>query len=352
MNATTYRATVLTGKGGPEMLELREFPVPEPDQGEVRVRVRACGLGSTEVGMMRRGSYPFAPKVPFAPGYDVVGVIDAIGPGLVDSPLSPRIGQRVAALSVYGGFGEVLVRPAAEFVPVPAGLDDAEAVALVLNYVTAWQMIERVAKSKPGELALVTGANGGVGTALLDLLRLRGVHAIGAASPARRVLVESYGATWVDSRGHSMDGAEGPSLVAAVRRIAPAGVDAAFDAIGGRGSAACLGATRRGGALVGYGWMGTAVDGKISTKLTLLTLWTVLLKAPLSQRRGNFYGITGLYRSDPRPFREDLAALFGMLGRGEIKPRIAARLPLLEARRGVEMLERGGLEGKIVLLSE
>ncbi len=335
----TFRATVLTGKGGIERLETRDFPLPEPGRGEARVRVRACGLGSTEVGTMRRGSYPFAPRPPFVPGYDVIGEVEAVGGG-VDPSL---VGGRVALLSIYGGFGEVLVRRAEELVPVPAGLEDAEAVALVLNYATAYQMIERVAKIEAGQLALVTGANGGVGTALLELLRLRGVRVIAAASASRRGFVESYDATWIPSRRAPLD------LLA--REIAPGGVDAAFDAIGGACSAQCVRATRRGGTVVGYGWMGTAADGKISAALSILTLWSVLAGAALRGRRGVFYGITGLYKMDPRPFREDLAKLFALLARGEIRPRIAARLPLLEASRGIAMLEAGGIEGKIVLLA-
>jgi len=335
----TFRATVLTGAGGPEKLELRDFPVPEPGRGEIRVRVLACGLGSTEVGTMRRGSYPFAPKVPFIPGYDIVGRVEALGEGV--SGLA--IGERVAALVVYGGFGEVLVRSAEEFIPVPEGLDAAEVTALILNYVSAWQMIERIAKPLPGQVALVTGANGGVGAALLELLRRKGLRTLGLASAARRDFVESLGATWVESRRLPM--------VEALCLVAPEGVDVVFDAIGGATSVECLRATRRGGSLIGYGWMGTARGGRISTGLTLKTLWTVLATAPLSGRRGAFYGITALYRRDPKPFREDFASLLALLKAGELLPRIAATLPLLEARRGIEMLEAGGLEGKLVLLA-
>ena len=335
----TFKATVLTGAGGVEKLELREFPIREPGKGEVRVRIRACGLGSTDVGTMRRGSYPFAPKVPFIPGYDIVGEVEALGTNVA----SLAIGQRVAALSVYGGFGELLVRGADQFVPVPEALDDAEAVCLVLNYVTALQLMERVARTEVGSLALVTGASGGVGTALLELLRLHGVRTIGAASPARRGIVESYGAAWIPSRDIPID--------EEVRALAPEGVDVAFDAIGGRLSIECVRATRRGGKVVGYGWMGTAKNGKISAGLSLLTLWSVLVGAPIRGRHGSFYGISALYGRNPRPFREDLSRLFGMLERGEIKPRIAARLPLLEARRGMKMLEAGGIEGKIVLVA-
>ena len=336
--AVTYRATVLTGKGGPEVLQVKELPLPEPGPGEVRVRVRASGVGSTDI-IMRRGSYMYAPKIPFVPGYEVVGDVEALGAGVQ----TLRPGQRVAALAVYGGYGEVVVRRADEFVLVPDGLDDAEVVALILNYVTAFQMIERVAKPQGGQIALVTGANGGVGTALLELLRLRGVRTIGAASPSRHDLIRSYGGTPIPSRGAPID--------VAVHNVAPDGVDVAFDVVGGRGTAGCIRATKRGGMIVGYGFVGTMVNGRQKTSLVFLTLWSVLVGTWLAGRRGAFYGITALHRRDPRPFREDLAKLFELLGRRQIKPRIAARLPLLEARRANEMLEAGGLEGKIVLLA-
>jgi len=333
----TYRATVLTGKGGPEVLQVKELPLPEPGPGEVRVRVRASGVGSTDI-IMRRGSYMYAPKIPFVPGYEVVGNVEALGTGV-----QMRLGQRVAALAVYGGYGEVAVRRAEEFVPVPDGLDDADVVALILNYVTAFQMIERLAKPRSGQVALVTGANGGVGTALLELLRLRGVKTIGAASPIRHDLIRSYGGMPIPSRGVPID--------VSVHSIAPEGVDIAFDVIGGHGTAECIRATRRGGMIVGYGFMGTMKNGKQQTGLVFLTLWSALVGSRLAGRRGAFYGITALHRRNPQPFLEDLQRLFDLLARGQIKPRIAARLPLLEARRANEMLEAGGLEGKIVLLA-
>jgi NADPH:quinone reductase len=335
---TTYRATVLTGKGGPEVLEVRELALPEPGPGEVRVRVRASGVGSTDV-IMRRGSYPYAPKIPFAPGYEVIGDVEALGTGVQ----TLRLGQRVAALTVYGGYGEVVVRRAEEFIPVPDGLEDADVVALILNYVVAFQMIERVAKPQSGQLALVTGANGGVGTALLELLRLRGVKTIGAASPSKHDLIRSYGATPIPSRGAPID--------VSVHRIAREGVDVAFDVVGGHGTAECIRATKRGGMIVTYGFMGTMKNGKQSRRLVFLGLWSAWVGSRLVGRRGASYGITALYRKDPPPFREDLPKLFDLLASGQIKPKIAARLPLLEARRGNEMLEAGDLEGKIVLLA-
>ncbi|HEX9118132.1 MAG TPA: zinc-binding dehydrogenase, partial [Anaerolineae bacterium] len=191
--------------------------------------------------------------------------------------------------------------------------------------------------------ALVTGANGGVGTALLELLRLRGVQTIGAASPSKYDLIRSYGAVAIPGRGTPVD--------VSVHNFAPQGVDAAFDVVGGRGTAECIRATKRGGIVVGYGFMGTYQNGKQKQSLVLLTFWSTLVGARLAGRRGAFYGVTALHRRDPRPFVEDLGKLFDLLAARQIKPRIAARLPLLEARRANELLEAGGLDGKIVLLA-
>ena len=138
--AATYRAVMLTKKGGPEVLQIVELPVEPPGPG-LRVRVRAAGVGSTDL-IMLAGKYPYAPKIPFVPGYEVAGVVEAIGAGVTGF----EVGQRVAALTVYGAFAELLVREAEHFLPIPDGVSDRDAAAVILNYVTAWQMIHRVAK--------------------------------------------------------------------------------------------------------------------------------------------------------------------------------------------------------------
>jgi NADPH:quinone reductase len=326
------QAVVLTKQGGPEVLQVVEQPLPEPGPGELRVKVRATGVGATDV-TMRRGRYPYAPPIPFVPGYETVGTVDAMGEGVTGF----EVGERVAALLVYGGYATHVVRGAEQWVKVPAGLDDAEAVALILNYVTAYQMIHRVAQLRPGQRALVNAANGGVGQALLDLLRAHGVQAIGAASAARHDLVRAYGATPIEGRS--------TPLQVGVRAVGGP-VDAAFDGVGGGHASQCLASLTRGGTLVWYGFMGA------SGGLALVrTAATVFLKAPLLGRRGRFYGITMRYRRDPTPLREDLATLFGLLAEGRIKPRIAERLPLLAARQANERLEAGNIEGKVVLVA-
>jgi NADPH2:quinone reductase len=336
--AETYRAVMLTRKGGPEVLETVTLPVTEPGPGEVRIRVRAVGAGYTDA-IMRSGTYVFAPKIPFVPGYDTVGEVEALGPGVT----SLRLGQRVAGLTVWGGYAEKLIRKAEEFVPVPDGLDDAEVVALILNYVTAYQAIHRVAEVKPGQQTLVTGASGGVGSALVELLRVHGAPAIGAASTSHHDFVRGLGATPVESRGAPLD--------RLVRALVPDGVDVAFDGIGGKVVGECIGALKRGGLLTWYGFTAGVVNGKAKYGPLLRGVASVFLGAPLRGRRQKFYGITALYQKDPRPFREDLPKLFDLLAQRKIQPAIATKLPLLDGRRANEMLDKGGVRGKIVLVA-
>lgn len=329
----TMQAVMLTRKGSPEVLEVVELPMPEPGPGEVRVKVRATGVGATDI-TMRGGSYPYTPPIPFVPGYESVGIVDAVGAGVT----TLKEGDRVCALLVHGGYATHVVRGAEHWIPVPASLGDVEAVALILNYVTAYQMIHRVAKLIPGQSALVNAANGGVGQALLDLLRAHGVQAIGAAAAARHGIVRSYGATPIEGRKAALD--------TGVHAILPAGVDAAFDGVGGVQTGQSVAATRRGGIVVWYGFVGVKGLPDVARSALQVFVGTIA-----RGRRGSFYGITQLYRKNPQPLREDLPKLFALLAEKKIQPRIAQTLPLLAAREANERLEAGGIEGKLVLVA-
>ena len=325
-------AVMLTRPGGPEVLERVELPLPWPGAGELRVRVRVTGVGSTDV-TMRRSKYLYAPKIPFVPGYETVGEVDAVGSGVTGF----AVGDRVCALLVHGGYATHVVRGAEHWVKVPPGLDDGEVCALILNYVTAYQAIHRTAKLASGTTALVNSANGGVGQALLDLLRAHGVTTIGAAASAKHDLVRAYGATPIEGRSAPID--------VGVLALVPGGVDASFDGVGGEQLRQSIRATRRGGVVVWYGFMAVRGLG------VLRNFFDIFVGSRLRGRRGSFYGITALYRKDPQPLREDLPKLFALLADGKIKPRIAERLPLLDARAANERLERGGMEGKILLVA-
>ncbi len=330
----SYRAVMLTKKGGPEVLETVELPLREPAAGEARMRVLACGAGTTDV-MMRRTYYPYAPKIPFVPGYEFVGEVEAIGDGVT----AVKVGDKVCALTIHGGYAERIYRAANELVPVPAGLDDAAVVALILNYVTAYQMIHRTAKQTAGQTALVTAANGGVGQAMLELLRVASITAYGAASARSHELVRSLGGIPIEGRDAPVD--------RGLRAVRPEGVDASYDSLGSRYIGQCRRATRRGGWVVGYGVTST-FDSFLGVVATYFGLFVT---TKLAGRHSSFYGITALYRKDREPFREDLGKLFALLAAKQIAPRIAQRLPLLDGKKANELLEAGGVDGKLVLVA-
>jgi NADPH:quinone reductase-like Zn-dependent oxidoreductase len=235
--------------GGPEVLDLvEESTIPDPGPGEVRIKVLAAGTGFTDI-FIRRGRYPdYKGPLPFIPGYDIVGLVDKVGPGVA----SPREGQTVADLCVVGGYTQYAIRPAQFLVPVPDGVDPAEAVCIPLAYLTAFQMLTRYRQLAPGATILAIGASGTVGTALLDLARHFGLNAIGTCSAANMPIVESFGAKAIDYR----DG----DFVDALHKLT-AGVDAVFDAIGGAHFARSYDCLASGGLLVGYGSQ-TMADGR------------------------------------------------------------------------------------------
>ena len=206
---------VLPGVVDPEGLQLRTSPVPDPGAGQVVIRMEATGVSFAEQ-QMRRGRYYDQPPFPFVPGYDLVGIVEATGAG-ADSAL---LGQRVAVLTKVGGWASHVLVEADDVVPVPAGLDPAEAETVVVNGITAWQMLHRKARVKAGQTILVHGANGGVGSTLAQLARLAEVRVIGTASARNHDRLRDLGVIPIDYR---------TDVPAAVREIAPGGVDAVFD---------------------------------------------------------------------------------------------------------------------------
>jgi NADPH:quinone reductase-like Zn-dependent oxidoreductase len=333
-----YKSVIITKKGAPDVLKIVENPLRLPRFDEVRVKVLYTGVGFTDV-IMRYGYYAYAPKIPFAPGYEIIGIIDAVG----EKVIGVSVGQRVAALTVYGGYAEYIYLPPTELIPAPANLDAVETLSLILNYATAYQMLHRVARVQAGQTVLITGASGGVGNALLQLGKLAGLKRMyGIASEKKRALVEQLGGIPVDYRNEN--------ITEFIQSREPQGVDAVFDAIGARSAWSGYRTLRRGGILVSFG-MTTAVQHGAANNLS--TLFGFLLPGILNilpdGRRAVFYGITMLYRKDPKLFRDDLPKLFQLLTEGKIKPVISDVLPLAEAARANEMLERGEARGKLAL---
>src|SRR6201988_183847 len=157
------RQVWITPVGPPEVLELREAPDPVPKPGEVQIRVRAVGVNFADI-MARLGLYPDAPKLPAVVGYEVAGDIAAVGDGA-----SRTIGEKVFAITRFGGYSDVICVPAAQAIPLPEGMTYAEGAAIPVNYLTAYQMLVQMGSVKAGERVLVHSAAGGVGLASIDL---------------------------------------------------------------------------------------------------------------------------------------------------------------------------------------
>ena len=338
---------IVTHYGGPDALRVVEEECPEPKPVEVRVRVLAAGVSLPDI-MAREGVHPETPRVPFTPGWDLVGVVDRLGDGV--SGIEP--GQIVAAMPISGAYAEFVCLPQRELVLAPTGLDAAEAVSLILNYITAYQMLHRSAKVKPGQRVLIHGAAGGVGTALLQLGRLAGLEMYGTCSLRGAAAVSDLGGIPIDYRDQD--------FVKEIHRLTSEGVDAVFDPIGGAHIWHSRKALRTGGRVVAYGnttslrgeglasgrpgrrqrFRGTAMFG-----LYIAGGWLLP-----GRKRVVPYSIQWLKRLRPALFRQDLIALFDLLQQQKIKPLIAQRFPLVEARHAHELLGTGGVTGKIVLV--
>jgi NADPH:quinone reductase-like Zn-dependent oxidoreductase len=327
-----YKSVVATKRGGPDVLQIIENDLREPTATEARIKVLATGVGGTDINY-RYGKSPFSPKVPFAPGYEITGVVDAIGDGVT----KVAVGDRVAALTGHGGYSEMIYLGQEHLVLVPQSLDPAEVVTVVLNYVSAYQMLHRVAKVKTGDKIFINGASGGVGTALLQLGKLAGLKMFGTASQHKLDTLTNLGAIPIDYRTQD--------FVEVIRRAEPEGLDFVFEGMGGEYTDRALTVLRRSGKLVTYAaptGLGTLILGLL--KLTYFNLLP-------NGKSIEFYGITLIYMRDKKPFMEDLPQLFKLLEDGKIRPLIEAKFPLLEARKANELLESGQVTGNLVLLA-
>jgi NADPH:quinone reductase-like Zn-dependent oxidoreductase len=325
----TYRSVVCPARGTTDVLTIVENELRDPAAGEARIRVLAASVTQDDVAA-RVGNRPTLPKLPFVPGYSIIGAVDAVGEGVT----SVAPGDRVGALTQTGGYTEVITLDAATLVAVPEGLDPAEAMPLLLNYLVAYQAMHRVAKVKPGDKILIIGASGGCGTAFLDLGRLAGLTMYGVASAAKADAVRALGATPIDYRTED--------YVEVLHRLEPEGVDTVFNGMAedqfGRG----LAVLRRGGAFVHYGG-----PESMWGLIVLIAKFAALNVLPNGKRVKGY----GTHTVDIEVLKEDWRTLFKLLETGQIHPVIAGRYPILEAAAANDCLEDGGVVGNLVLLA-
>ncbi len=346
----SMKRVVVDHYGGPEVLKVVEDDDPRPGHGEVRIRVLAAGVSFTDA-LIRAGTYFGGPKPPFTPGYELVGVVEELGPGC--SRL--KKGDRVGVLTVWGADAERVCISEKFAVAVPEDLDPAEVVSLIFPYMTAYQMLHRTARVMRGETVLVHGAAGRVGVAALELGAVAGLRLIGTASTRDREVVERLGAVWIDYRNDD--------FLARVRELTDGeGVGVVLDGIGGKVSLRSFRALRKGdpitgdpgGMLIMIGAYNTMVQGRKSWRGWLewypATAITVLWGMLSARRRVSGYRIQILRIPHQDWFQEDFDVLLELLREGKIHPVVAERLPFTEARHAHELLESTAAKGKLVLV--
>jgi len=338
-HGTGCRRIVVTEHGGPEVLQVLEGDLPEPRAGEVRVKTLAAGVSAYDLMHRSSGRLPGTPHVPFTLGEDVVGVVDKLGEGVSDLETGQTVAGATWATGLGGGYAEYICLPVGELVAVPDGVDPAEAVCLVVNYLTAYMAMHRTAAVRSGQRVLVHGAAGGVGTALLQLGKLAGLEMYGTASRRNHDLVSELGATPIDYRAED--------FVERIRELTGDGVDVVFDPIGGaRQLRRSYRALRRGGRLV---WFGVAAAKKSGLRVIPLTLSMVFLLKLIPD--GKQVPLAPDLSKDNAWYRRTLTELLDLLAAGKIMPVVADRIPLVEAGQAHELLERGGYAGKVVLVA-
>lgn len=334
---THNRVVQVTRFGEADGLAVVDAPMPAPRRGEIRVRVLASSINYTDT-LIRRHLYPQTARLglPFTMGYDVVGEVDQLGPDVRDF----QIGDRVADMTVVGSNATYRILKAKDVVRVPATVDPAEAATLILSWTTAYQILHRDARVRPGQRVLMQGAAGAVGQAVLVLGKLAGVDLWGTGRAEHAPIIRALGGIPIDYQREDFT------------RVLPEGFDVVIDGAGEDGYRRSFKALRRGGLLCAIGYSARVRErqriGAILTSIARMYLWRFLPGG----RRARFYSINIMRARHPAWFKEDLSRLFDLLASGSIRPQVAERISFDDVAEAHRRLESGGLAGKLVLCPE
>lgn len=324
-----YKSVIVPERGGPEVLQIVENELRPPSPGQARIKILVTPVCQDDVAA-RVGNRPFLPKLPFVPGYSILGTVDAVGEGVSQV----AVGDRVAALTQTGGYSEVIYLDEQKLVHVPEALDPAEAAVLILNYVVPYQVMHRTVQVKAGDKVLIIGASGGVGTAFLQLGQVAQLKMYGLASARKHGAMTELGAIPIDYRTQD--------FVEVIHDAEPDGLDFVFNGMADEYIERGLAVLRRGGVLVFYGG-----PQSVSHMLLLMAKFGLYNVWPNGKAIKGY----GTHRVDINLLKEDWLALFNLLEQGQIKPIIAERFPLLEAAKANALLESGQVTGNLVLMS-
>lgn len=328
----TAKAMLSQAPGGPETLALTEVPMPEPARGEVRVAIRAASANFPDT-LIIRDLYQYKPDRPFAPGGEIAGTVDAVGPDVT----GVAVGDRVMALTIYGGFATHIVLPAEKVWPVPDAMPFDEAAAFLFTYGTSYYALTDRGHLAQGDTLLVLGAAGGIGASAVELGKALGARVIAAVSSEEKAaFCRELGADSVLIYPPEMDEAGQRAFGREIKAAAPDGLDAVCDPVGGPYAEPALRAMAWGGRFLVVGF--PAGIPKIPLNLPLLKGCDIT---------GVFWG--AFTAKDPARFAEDVADMSRLYTEGRIAPRISARLPLAEAAQALRLIETRKVIGKVVL---
>lgn len=332
----------ITRTGGSESLQMREAPDPQPQAGEVRIRVKASGINFADI-LARKGLYPDAPKLPAVVGYEVSGVVDAAGPQ-VDTAC---IGKEVLALTRFGGYADTVVVPRVQTFEKPAGLSFEQAAAIPVNYLTAWQLVVVMGALSPGETILIHNAGGGVGLAAIDIARHIGATIYGTASAGKHAFLKQRGL-------HEAIDYTKLDWTREVDRLTQGrGVELVIDPLGGSEWKKSYRALRHTGRLGMFG-ASTATESGLPGVLKLLKVgigmpWFNPV-ALMNQNRAVFgVNLGHLWHETPKIEAWTKSLLKG-LDDGWVRPHVDRTFPLAQAGEAHAYIEARKNTGKVVLV--
>lgn len=324
-----------TRKGGPGVLEVREAPDPVPGPGQVRIRVRAAGLNFADV-MAREGVYPDAPKLPAVMGYEVAGEIDLP---------ATRAGEKVVAMTHFGGQGELVCVDERMALPLPPGLDFVDGASIPVVWLTAWHMLVEQANVRRGQWVLIHGAAGGVGTAAVQICKKLGAQTIGTASASKHERLRGLGL------GHAIDYRKDDFLPEVLRITNGRGVHVALDPLGEfKKSFRCLAPT---GKLMMYGASAVLPGQRFNPLRALAAVARMPIFHPLKLLPDNkgIFGINiGHLWAETDLLTGELREILKGFESGEFKAIVDSQFPFAEARRAHERLQSRESFGKVVLV--
>jgi NADPH:quinone reductase-like Zn-dependent oxidoreductase len=327
--------------GGPEVLEVREAPDPEPGEGQVRIRVAAAGLNFADTAA-RIGLYPDAPKLPAVLGYEVAGVIDKVGRGA-----NAAVGARVLSFTRFGGQSEAVVVPASQAVPLPDDLSFEKAAAIPVVYTTAWLMLVWLGNVRPGETVLVHAAAGGVGTAALQICRVKGASVIGTASRSKHARLKEHGIA------HAIDYTTEDFEVEVLRLTGGRGVDIAIDAVGGASLAKSYRCLAPLGRLFTFGGSGFAPKGTRNPFHILkayLAMPSFKPFALMDKNRGVFGVNLGHLWGETEKLRVIMGDILELVRTKQLDPVVDRTFPFAQAADAHRYMQERKNFGKVLLV--